>query len=355
MNKTLSAGIGGRHFLIEEDAYTRLHAYLGAIAAHFAAYPDAAEITADIESRIAEQLLQREAPAAVVLLADVERVTAAMGGIEEFGDAPAPGQDSAPMQARKLFLDPDNRIIAGVASGLAAYLGVPPLLVRIALVMLLFFFGSAAVIYLLLWALLPVASTTTEKLQMRGNPLTLSAIDQGVRDRLGTIPPQARNAATRSLIAAGSLIRLGVIATVGLLRSGLGLLVAGGATLALLLLTVLLVMALVNAAAPPLHPVVAEFFAGFDDWQQAVKVFLYLIVAIPLAVVATVAVKLLRGVSRVNTRSLAALLGIWLFALLMSAGIWARHWPTLQERMMRQTQYLETRLDDHRGAPAPEA
>jgi phage shock protein PspC (stress-responsive transcriptional regulator) len=349
MNKTLSASIGGRPFLVEEDAYTRLHGYLRAIAAHFAAYPDAAEITADIESRIAEQLLLQEASSSVVLLTDVERVIGTMGGIEEFGDASA-----APVEprhdGRKLFLDPDNRIIAGVAAGLAAYLGLPPLAVRIALVLLLFFFGSAVVIYLLLWALLPVAGTTTEKLQMRGDPLTLSTIEQGVRNRLGVLPPHTRSAAARSVTATGSLLRMAIIGAVGVLKAAAGVLVAGGAALGLLLLTVLLVMALVNAGAPPLHPLVAEFFASFDAWQQAVKVFLYLILAIPLAVVGTVAFKLLRGISRINTRSLATLLGIWLFAVLASAGIWARHWPGLQERMLRQTQYLEARLDARQEA-----
>lgn len=59
MKKTHSANIGGTVFQVEEDAYEKLQAYLQSIEAHFASYPDVADIVADIEGRIAE-LLQRD-------------------------------------------------------------------------------------------------------------------------------------------------------------------------------------------------------------------------------------------------------------------------------------------------------
>jgi phage shock protein PspC (stress-responsive transcriptional regulator) len=225
MKKTHNANIGGTVFQIEEDAYEQLQAYLQSIETHFLSYPDVAEILSDIEGRIAEQLLERDTALQIVRVIDVERVIAAMGRTEQFAD-PATDQ-AAQGPARRLFRDPDQKIIAGVAAGLAAYLGVPPLLVRLALVLLLFFFGTALVVYLLLWALVPMAGSTTDKLQMRGRPLTLASIDQGVRDGIASIPPGARNVAAQGVMAAGSLIYLMVVTVGQVLRRIAGVFVVG--------------------------------------------------------------------------------------------------------------------------------
>src|SRR5690606_31802912 len=122
----------------------------------------------------------------------------------------------------------------------------------------LFFFGTALVAYLLLWALVPMASSTTDKLQMRGSPLTLASIDQGVRDGIAAISPATRNMATRGILATGSLIHLAVVGVARALKWGAGVFVVGAAALGMLILTVLLVVALVNAGAAPLNPDVAN-------------------------------------------------------------------------------------------------
>jgi phage shock protein PspC (stress-responsive transcriptional regulator) len=331
MKKTHSANIGGTVFQVEEDAYERLQAYLQSIEAHFDTYPDVADIVADIEGRIAEQLLQRELAPQVVRMGDVERVIAAMGHIEQF-DEPETVQ-AAPGQVRKLFRDPDNKVIAGVAAGLASYLGVPRLLVRVLFLLLLFLFGASLVVYLLLWALVPIASSTTDKLQMRGRPLTLASIDKGVRDGIASIPRETRNIATQGVLAAGSLIHLVVVSIARALKWIAGVFVVGFATLTLLTFTVLLVVALVNPSAAPLHPAVAGFFAAFGGWQHVFKVFAYLLVVIPLALVISTALKLFWGVNRLNTRGLSTLLGTWVVALLATTVIWSSSYPQLNRYM----------------------
>jgi phage shock protein PspC (stress-responsive transcriptional regulator) len=327
MKKTHSANIGGTVFQVEEDAYERLQAYLQSIEAHFGFYPDVADIVADIEGRIAEQLLQRELSPQVVRMSDVERVIAAMGYIEQFDEpqtAPV-----APGKVRRLFRDPDQKIIAGVAAGLASYLGVPRLLVRILFVLLLFFFGTALVLYLLLWALVPVAASTTDKLQMRGRPLTLASIDQGVRDGVASIPSATRNLATQGVTAVGSLIHLVVVAIARTLKWCAGVSVVGGAGLGVLVLTVLLVVALVNPAAAPLDPAVAAFFESFGAWRHVLKVFFYVAAVIPLALVIATAFKLFWNVNRLNNRGLAGMLGVWVLSLLATTAIWASNYPEL--------------------------
>jgi phage shock protein PspC (stress-responsive transcriptional regulator) len=331
MKKTHSANIGGTVFQVEEDAYERLQAYLQSIEAHFDSYPDVADIVADIEGRIAEQLLQRELAPQVVRMSDVERVIEAMGHIEQFDEQEA--APPAPGQVRKLFRDPDNKVIAGVAAGLASYLGVPRLLVRVLFLLAVPLFGTALVVYLLLWVLTPVASSTTDKLQMRGRPLTLASIDKGVRDGIASIPRETRNMATRGVMAAGSLIHLVVVSIARALKWIAGVFVVGFATLTLLTFTVLLVVALVNPSAAPLHPGVAGFFAAFGSWQEVFKIFAYLLVVIPLALVITTALKLFWGVNRLNTRGLAGLLGTWVVALLATTVIWSSSYPQLNRYM----------------------
>jgi phage shock protein PspC (stress-responsive transcriptional regulator) len=352
MKKTHSANIGGTVFQVEEDAFEHLQAYLQSIETHFRSYPDVAEIVADIEGRIAEQLLQRELAPQVVRLSDVERVIAAMGRTEQFAD---PTTEQMPVsEGRKLFRDPEYKVIAGVAAGLASYLGLPRLLVRLLFLMLLFFFGTGVVVYLLLWALVPTASSTTDKLQMRGRPLTLASIDQSVRDGIASISPATRSFATRSVTAAGSLIHLAVVTIARALKWAVGVFVVGGAALTVLTLTVLLVVALVNAGAPPLHPDVAAFLHSFGTWQNAFKVFVYLLAAIPLALVITTALKLFWGVNRLNTRGLAGLLSVWVVSLLASAAIWSSFYPELRQYWDEYPAKAEARrgLDRYRALVA---
>jgi phage shock protein PspC (stress-responsive transcriptional regulator) len=65
-------------------------------------------------------------------------------------------QTPTPTPTRRLTRRPDDRIIAGVASGLADYLGLDPVLVRVGFVVLAFAGGVGIVLYGALWLLAPV-------------------------------------------------------------------------------------------------------------------------------------------------------------------------------------------------------
>jgi phage shock protein PspC (stress-responsive transcriptional regulator) len=73
---------------------------------------------------------------------------------------PGPGPGPGPGGVRRLTRRTDNRIIAGVASGIADYLGIQPWLVRIAFVVLVPFGGLGALAYLIAWLLVPVAGSS---------------------------------------------------------------------------------------------------------------------------------------------------------------------------------------------------
>ena len=90
------------------------------------------------------------------------------GGDETGGTRPGWEQNDN----RKLFRDTDDRVIAGVGSGLAYYFNIDVALVRILLIVL-FVTGTAGFwIYVILWIIAPKAETAVQKCQMRGLPVT---------------------------------------------------------------------------------------------------------------------------------------------------------------------------------------
>ncbi len=62
----------------------------------------------------------------------------------------------APAPYRRLYRNPDDKILGGVAAGLAEHLRVPVKVVRIVLVVLLVANGFGALLYVAFWAVLPV-------------------------------------------------------------------------------------------------------------------------------------------------------------------------------------------------------
>lgn len=71
------------------------------------------------------------------------------------GDAPLP-PPRAP--ERVLRRSRDDRVIGGVAGGLGRYLGIDPIVVRVAFVVLVLFGGSGVIAYLVGWLVIPEES-----------------------------------------------------------------------------------------------------------------------------------------------------------------------------------------------------
>ena len=75
-----------------------------------------------------------------------------------------------------------RQILGGVAGGFAAYMDWDPTAVRIVLFLLMFFYGITVPLYFLLWIIVPMARTATEKLEMRGQSVTVENIGKTVTD-----------------------------------------------------------------------------------------------------------------------------------------------------------------------------
>lgn len=87
-------------------------------------------------------------------------------------------------EQRKMFRDPDSKIVAGVCAGVAGYFGIDVVIVRVFFFISLFLGGFGFITYLCLWVILPEAKSVSEKVQMKGDPITLSNIETNIKQRL---------------------------------------------------------------------------------------------------------------------------------------------------------------------------
>jgi phage shock protein PspC (stress-responsive transcriptional regulator) len=86
-----------------------------------------------------------------------------------------------PDTGKKMFRDPERKVIGGVAGGVAAFLGVDIVAVRVIFILLVFGGGIGLFIYIVLWLILPEAKTLTDRVQMQGEPVTLSNIESTIK------------------------------------------------------------------------------------------------------------------------------------------------------------------------------
>lgn len=180
MNEVTHIHLSRQQFTISVDAQKELKAYLADIQKKVGDK----EVNNEVESRMSELLIERGVTNEKVILSeDIEYLKEQLGTPEDFSDdeetpQPQKAQDAAD---KRLFRDPDNAILAGVAAGIANYFGLDVVLVRLAIVALtIFSFGTGIILYVLLWLVVPPATTASEKLQMRGESVTLEAIKNSV-------------------------------------------------------------------------------------------------------------------------------------------------------------------------------
>ena len=101
---------------------------------------------------------------------------------------------------RRLFRDPDNKILGGVASGLAAYMGWDVTWVRIILLVLGFFVHGVILAYIIAWIIIPMARTAPEKLAMKGAAINVENIGKTVTDGFEKVNDYVRSDRPRSIL-----------------------------------------------------------------------------------------------------------------------------------------------------------
>lgn len=193
MKKTFTINISGKLFHIEEDAFDQLHDYLQSLKHYFNSQSGGQEILQDIEARCAELFQEKISEKQEAITNEwVEEVTARMGKPEDFmGSEQATFSDNANPETRgekrkkRLYRDTENRMLGGVCSGMSIYFNTDPTLIRIIFIVLVFLgVGISIVVYLILWVVVPKATTTAHRLEMRGEEPTIYNIQKTIQEEV---------------------------------------------------------------------------------------------------------------------------------------------------------------------------
>lgn len=202
MNKTVNINLANTLFHIDDDAYNKLRRYLESIRRSFSGTKGSDEIIADIEARIAELFLEKmENERQVITHKEVDQVIEVMGQPEDymvdediFEDEPKKSHTEPIGRAKKLYRDVDHKYIGGVCAGLEHYLGIDSLWIRLIFILLaIFTSGFGLIAYILLWILVPEAATTSEKLDMRGEPVNISNIERKVKEGFDDVAEKVKS------------------------------------------------------------------------------------------------------------------------------------------------------------------
>ena len=218
MKKNITINLCGRLFQIDEDAYELLQQYIESLRASFGKQEGGEEIADDIEERIAELFEELNAKGTMAITIDhVKDIITRIGRPEEltennenqnenqngngghrydsFRTAANGFRDNlrARTKGKRLFRNPNDKMLAGVLSGFAAYTGTDTTWWRIGYVLLflgsnfflfplfkLFHLGgfmfsiniSFIVFYILMAIAMPEAKKPKEMLEMEGKDVT---------------------------------------------------------------------------------------------------------------------------------------------------------------------------------------
>ena len=208
MNKTITINLGGIFFHIDETAYQKLKNYLDAIRKSLNDDPQGQdEILNDIELRISEILSEKIKNERQVINEDnIEEITKIMGRPEDYlvdeemfeeETNSKTNKTASNSASKKLFRDNDDKFLGGVCAGLGHFIGIDALWVRILWLVLVSFFGTGILLYIILWILVPTATSTAEKLQMKGEPVNISNIKKKIREEFSEVSSRVKEGASQ--------------------------------------------------------------------------------------------------------------------------------------------------------------
>ncbi|MFV0155818.1 PspC domain-containing protein [Empedobacter falsenii] len=254
MDKTVSISIGGFSFVLDEIAYNKLKTYLQDVKTSLRGTEGIEDIIEDVEIRIAELFRERLKFREVVNEDDINFVIATMGHPDQYKVEDEEGETTSSTNssytsssnnqsyggqqtgAKRLYRDPDDTIVTGLSAGLAHYMGVDPWFVR-AIWLVLLVLGVATLgvsfwlvvfCYFILLIFVPKAKTTSEKLQMYGQPANIDTLKKNVEQASETVVSGGKELSNKLGGVFGVFGRL-LLWFIGfiILSSGIGLIVAG--------------------------------------------------------------------------------------------------------------------------------
>jgi len=338
MNQTVNINLGGMFFHIDEDAYLKLTRYFDAIKRSLNNSSGQDEIIKDIEMRVSELLTEKQkSEKHVVGLKDVDEVIAVMGQPEDYRIEDEENTNQSfndhSRRHKKLYRDKEKGMIGGVATGLGHYFGIEAVWIKILFLVFVFAgFGTGILAYFVLWIVTPEAITTSEKLEMTGEPVTISNIEKKVREEIESLSDKFKNADYDKM---GNQVKSGaerisssfgdfVMTVFKVFAKFLGviLIMAGISTLLVLLIGVFTLGTNLFVEFPWQNFIEAGNFPDYPLW--AFGLLMFFAIGIPFFFLTLLGFKLLSpNLKSVGAITKYTLLAIWIIsvAILTSIGI----------------------------------
>jgi len=119
----------------------------------------------------------------------VREAVSILGKPEDIGESTgAPKNDSyTPQGSKRMYRDPDHRMLGGVCAGMAAYWDLEMWIVRFLFIVITMAGGIGVLIYLILWIVIPEARTTAQKMEMKGRPVNIQDIKDSVKKEVENV------------------------------------------------------------------------------------------------------------------------------------------------------------------------
>ncbi len=322
MDKTISISLGGFSFIVDDRAFFKLKNYLDDIRRSLHGMEGTEDIISDVEIRIAELFKEKLGVREVVNEMDVDHIINVMGTPEQYVDEDNEentktytSSGSSYKQAtgdkikRKLYRDPNDKIIAGVLSGLAHYLGVETWVTRLLWIVLFFsdvFISGASltiISYIVLWIILPKAESATQKYEMYGQAGDFETIKKNASQAATEMKGVARDASG----ALGKLFHvLGKIILfflgIMLICTGIGLIIGAIALL------------ITSSAELPMQ--VFGYIVDYEWQDWAAKAIMVILMIVPAILLITLGARLISNRVKVNKTFVWSSLALWFIALI---------------------------------------
>ncbi len=226
---------------------------------------------------------------------------------------------------KKFYRDPDRKVVGGVAAGIASYFGIDLGVARFLWVISILFFGTGFVAYVVLWVISPTANTLTEKMEMQGEPITLSNIESNIKQSLNldSVPGEENWVSKimlfpfraiafiitllgKLLIGIGPVIRviIGAVLVGFSALSLLGIIIAGGVALGL-------------TSSAPFDNLPIPFLI-FQELPGSLILSAILLASIPLLLFLLLGITLLSNRKVVPTSVWLTMAGLWIVGVIGS-------------------------------------
>ena len=179
MKKTVNVAFGGCSFIIDEDAYFVMSEYLETFRASIGESSSRDDVMEELEGRIADLLKMKLSGREVANLKMVEEIIDQIGYPEGYSSKKETKKTNINMSTpKKFFRDSEDKKIAGVCSGLALYIDVDVVFIRIIFLVALFCGTAGFWAYIIFYLVAPETKTAVEKCELRGLPPTAENIQR---------------------------------------------------------------------------------------------------------------------------------------------------------------------------------